>query len=101
MAPSAPHRPAPGLLEPFDISPPRGLAAPTVEPFTASPVICAPGLDEPTVAPRTPGIEAAAPRDPLMRNLSERLASLDAGILGLGNDIAAIKSDPRTTLHRI
>jgi len=101
MAPSPPHRPAPGLLEPFGISPPRGLAAPTAEPFTAPPVMCAPGLEEPTVAPRTPGIEAAAPRDPLMLNLSERLASLDAVVLGLGNDIAAIKSDPRATLHRI
>jgi len=96
MAPSPTHRPAPGLgglLDPFGISPPRSFAVPTV-PLTAPPVMCAPGLEEPVR-------EAAAPGDGLMLNLSERLASLDAVVLGLGNDIAAIKSDPKAKLHRI
>jgi len=35
-----------------------------------------------------------------MVNLSERLASLDAVVASLGNDIASIKSDPKK-LHRI
>jgi hypothetical protein len=34
-----------------------------------------------------------------MINLSERLASLDAVVEGLGNDIAAIKSDPKRSIR--
>jgi hypothetical protein len=46
-------------------------------------------------------LSAEAPRDPLMVNLSERLANLDAVVLSLGNDIASLKSDPQKKLHRI
>jgi len=52
------------------------------------------------MAPRTLGLEPGSPHG-LMLNLSERLAKLDAVVLGLGNDIAAIKSDPKAKLHRI
>lgn len=83
LEPSPSHRPAPGLVEPPRSAPARGPSA--VEQLCSSP----------------PGLEPAAEaRDPLMVNLSERLASLDAVVLSLGNDIAAIKSDPKR-LHRI
>lgn len=88
LDPSPSCRPAPGLYEPPRSTPPQGFNA--VEPMRSSP----PGLEEPA-QPREEG------RDPLMVNLSERLASLDAVVLGLGNDIAAIKSDPNKRLHRI
>jgi len=96
LDPSPLHRPAPGLLEPRGTPPHR---APVFEPLTAPPVMGGPpGLGE-RVLPRTPGQEDSR-RDPLMINLSERLASLDAVTLGLASDIAAIKKDPTKT-HRI
>merc|ERR1719199_723309 len=88
LDPSPSHRPAPGLLEPPRSTPPRGLSS--TEPARSTP----PGLEQPP----QPSAELS---DPLMVNLSERLASLDAVVLGLGNDIAAIKSDPSKRLHRI
>lgn len=105
LDPSPLHRPAPGLVEPRGTPPPRGLVTPMAmamaEPLTAPAVMAgAPGLGEPAmVASPAPGLEQPT-RDPLMINLSERLASLDAVVLGLGSDIAAIKSDPKK-LHRI
>lgn len=58
-----------------------------------------PGLEEPQAPQPPPAGEAQ--RDPLMVNLSERLASLDAVVMGLGSDIASFKSDPSKKLHRI
>lgn len=84
LDPSLHHRPAPGLLEPARSSP--------AEPVHSTP----PGLVEPA-QPST----GEKSRDPLMVNLSERLASLDAVVLGLGSDIAQIKADPNKRLHRI
>lgn len=99
LDPSPLHRPAPGLLEPRGTPPPRGLVAPMAGALTAPPALAgAPGLETLAPAP-APGLQGPA-RDPLMLNLSERLASLDAVVLGLGSDIAAIKSDPKK-LHRI
>jgi len=86
LDPSSPHRPAPGLFEPPRTTPPHGVAS--AEPVRSTP----PGLEP------QPSTEN---RDPLMVNLSERLASLDSVVLGLGNDIAALKSDPSKRLHRI
>lgn len=85
LDPSPLHRPAPGLSEP---------------PRSSPPAYCTPpGLEEPAVPP--PPATVAEVKDGLMVNLSERLASLDACVVGLGNDIAAIKSDPNKRLHRI
>jgi len=79
-----PLRPAPGLL-PYGT--PSGPVALTAEPLSAPPAAMSPpGLEQPS-------------RDPLMINLSERLASLDAVVEGLGNDIAAIKSDPKRSIR--
>jgi len=83
------HRPAPGLCEPPRSTPPHSFGS--TEAARMSP----PGLEEPTPPPKEDV------RDPLMVNLSERLASLDRVVLSLGNDIAAIKSDPQKQLHRI
>merc|ERR1719272_1928002 len=82
------HRPAPGLAAPFIASPPRSSPPPGF-------ALGALGPQEPA----QPAQPAAQGRDPLMVNLSERLASLDAVVSGLGSDIAAIKSDKK--LHRI
>jgi len=57
----------------------------------------APGLEQPQ-QPQPPATDA---RDSLTVNLCERLASLDAVVLGLGSDIASLKSDPSKKLHRI
>jgi len=83
------HRPAPGLCEPPRSTPPHSFGS--TEAARMSP----PGLEEPPPPPKEDV------RDPLMVNLSERLASLDRVVLSLGNDIAAIKSDPQKQLHRI
>lgn len=92
LAPS-PLRPAPGLCDPPSFTPsPTGFApmACTAPPGLGG----AHNLEEPSQ-------RAPDGKDPLMVNLSERLASLDAVVLGLGNDIAQIKSDPNKRLHRI
>jgi len=82
--PSPVHRLAPGLV--------GGLAS--AEPLRFSP----PGLEEPQPA-AAPKEEA---RDPLMVNLSERLANLDDVVKCLGSDIASIKSEPaEKRLHKI
>lgn len=85
---ASPHRPTPpGLLH--SGTPARSLSS--TGPTRSSP----PGLDEPSQA------APEAQNSPLMVNLSERLASLDSVVLGLGADIASIKSDPAKRLHRI
>jgi hypothetical protein len=62
----------------------------------------APGLSlTPVTSPELPVDAEDGQRDPLMLNLSERLASLDAVVQCLSNDIADIRSDPKKTLHRI
>merc|ERR1719506_67446 len=63
------HRPAPGLAAPFIASPPRSSPPPGF------------ALGEEPAPPAEPATEG---RDPLMVNLSERLASLDAVVSGLG-----------------
>jgi hypothetical protein len=88
LHPSPLHCPAPGL----DLSG-STLSAAAQSAYSASSHSSPPGLE-----PSNPSPEA---RDPLMVNLSERLASLDAVVLGLGNDIASLKSDPNKKLHRI
>lgn len=89
LDPSPSRRVAPGLRDPPRSTPPH--SASSTEPMRSSP----PGLEEPSQPP------AQGVRDGLMVNLSERLASLDAVVLGLGNDIATLKSDPQKRLHRI
>lgn len=78
--------------------PPRQAPMMLLSAATSSPA--PPGLEEPQ-APQQPPAGEAGQRDPLMVNLSERLASLDAVVVGLGNDIASFKSDPAKKLHRI
>lgn len=61
----------------------------------------APGLTPmSTAGPQAAEVTEEKPRDPLMLNLNDRLASLDAIVQCLSNDIADIRSDPKT-LHRI
>jgi len=77
-----PVRPAPGL------SPAGTPTALTAEPLSAPPAMAGP-----------PGLEETVKRDPLVFNLSERLANLDAIVQGLGNDVAAIKGDPKRSIR--
>jgi len=107
------HATPPGLIAPMHNTPPRAVPSmlgcygyaytepPRQAPLT-SPMLFsggAPGLEEPQLPP-PPATEAGV-RDPLMVNLSERLASLDAVVKNLGSDIQSIKNDPNKKLHRI
>lgn len=113
------YRAAPGLQDIRGTPPPRNLAAPAEGLLrSAPPAIGAaspPGLVEPAAESTPPGLEKPeeaaspaapaktedAPKDPLMINLSERLANLDVICQGLGSDIAATKKTEPKKLHRI
>jgi hypothetical protein len=95
--------------EPSRSAPPVLGGAPGLTPVSASEA-CAPGLtplSNPNPEPLLAEISEESPaRDPLMLNLNERLASLDAIVQCLSHDIADIKSDTpqkmeQKMLHRI